>query len=66
MKLALRIAAVPERLEDGLRLAHQLTGDQRSDPDHLVPVVGVGNHVGVLPEGVEHGKAVGREGADPA
>jgi hypothetical protein len=39
-----------------LVLAKQFPGDQRPDADHLVPVVGVGDDVGVLVEYVEDGE----------
>src|SRR5699024_6598565 len=66
VRLAALIAAEPERLEQLLRLAEQLGGHQLTDADHLVAVVGIGDHVHVLREGVEHREVVRREAAEPA
>src|SRR6185437_4810164 len=49
-----------------LALAKQFLGDQCPDADHLVPVIGVGDDVGVLVEHVEDWEAVRGERADPA
>src|SRR3712207_8528862 len=59
------VAREAERFEQGLRLVHELLGHQRPYTDHLVAVVGVGDDVGVLAEGVEDGEAVGGEAPDP-
>ena len=55
----------PERLEERLRLPQQLLRDKRADPDHLVAVVRVGDHVRVVHEPVEHGEAIRSERPDP-
>src|SRR5713101_6658952 len=66
VQLAAAVAAEPERRQESLLLAEQFLRDQRPDADHLVPVVGVGDDVGVLVEQVEDWEAVRRERADPA
>src|SRR5215475_16130851 len=57
VQVAAAVAAEPERRQQSLALAKQFPGDQRPDADHLVPVIGVGDDVGVLVEGVEDGEA---------
>src|SRR5262249_28470090 len=48
VQLAGLVPGEPERFEQRLPFAEQFPGDQRPDADHLVAVVGVGYHVGVL------------------
>jgi hypothetical protein len=66
VQLAGLVPAEPEWREQALIFAEQLLGDQRADPDHLVPVIGIGDDVRVLAEHVEDGEAVRGERADPA
>src|SRR5215471_21087309 len=66
VQVAAAVTAEPERRQQFLALAQQLPGDQRPDPDHLVPMIGVGDDVGVLVEHVEDGETVRRERADTA
>ena len=66
VQLARSVPAEPERGEQALVLPEEFPGDQGPDADHLEPVIGVGDHVGVLMENVEDGKAVRGEGADSA
>src|SRR5260370_36150353 len=56
----------PEGPEQLLLLAEDFPGREGSDADHLVAVIGVGDHVGVLTEHVEDREAIRGEGADPA
>jgi len=60
------VPAEPERGQQPLVLPEEFPGDQGPDADHLEPVIGIGDHVGVLMENVEDGKAVRGEGADSA
>src|SRR5690348_5360765 len=66
VQLARSVPAEPERGQQLLVLPEEFPGDQGSDADHLEPVIGIGDHVGVLTENVEDGKAVRGEGADSA
>src|SRR5579859_900034 len=66
VQLAGAVTREPERLEQCLPLAEQLLGHERAYADHLVAMVGVGDYVRVLAEGVEDREAVGRERADSA
>src|SRR5215469_8220940 len=66
VELAGAVAGEPERFEQSLPFAEQFPGDQCPDADHLVAVVGVGYHVGVLAESVEDREAVGGERTDAA
>src|SRR5690349_935729 len=66
VQLTRLIPAEPERTEQPLLLPEKLPGHQGPDPDHLEPVIGVGDDVRVLPEDVEDGEAVRGERADPA
>src|SRR5215470_10881932 len=58
------VPAEPERGEQRLLLAEEFLRDQSTHTDHLEAVVGVGDHIGVLPEGVEDRETVRRERAD--
>src|SRR5690606_32291340 len=60
------VAREAERLEQLALLPEQLPGDELPDADHLVTVVGVGDHVGVLTEPVADREADGGEGAEAA
>src|SRR5215203_1963329 len=60
------VAGETERFKQFLRLVHKLLRHQGADPDHLVAVVGVGDDVGILPEGVEDGEAIRGEAPDTA
>src|SRR5205085_5686326 len=60
------VPAEPERCQQSLLLTEEFPGHQGPDADHLEPVIGIGDHVRVLPEDVEDGEAVRGEGADPA
>src|SRR6267143_535638 len=66
MELALREAREAERFEQLARSAAEVLGDELADPDHLVPVVRIRDHVGVVAKAVEHREVVGRETADAA
>ena len=57
-KLALGVAREAERLEQRALFAEQLLRDELAHADHLVAVVGVGDHVDVLAEEVEHRETV--------
>src|ERR671913_1904491 len=60
------VAGETERFQQFLRLVHKLLRHQGTDPAHLVAVVGVGDDVGIVPEGVEDGEAIGGEAPDTA
>src|SRR5215470_216651 len=66
MQLSCAVPREAERLEQSLLVAEQLLGHERANADHLVAVVGVGDHVCVLPERVEYWEAVRSERADSA
>src|SRR3546814_9914593 len=67
MQVALGIAREAEGLQQRRRRAAQhLLGHQLADADHLVAVVRIRDHVGVLAKAVEHRERVRREAADAA
>ncbi|MND00696.1 hypothetical protein D3C83_194010 [compost metagenome] len=66
MQFALLEARETEGLQEGALLAEELLRDQLADADHLVAVVGVGDDVDILAEGVEDREIVRREAAETA
>ena len=66
MQLSGLVAGEAERFEQFLRFVHKLLCYQRTDPDHLVAVVGVGDEVGIVPEGIEDGRSFGGKAPDTA
>src|SRR6187455_3032436 len=66
VQLALSEPRKAERLKQRALLARQLLRHQLTDTNHLISVIGVGNHIDVLAERIEHRKIIRREAAEPA
>src|SRR5579872_1628219 len=64
MQSTLGEAREAKRLEQLTRSPADVLRRERADADHLVAVVGVGDHVDVVAEAVEDREVVGGEGAD--
>lgn len=55
---------IPMRLEQTRWIAADFLGNQFSDTQHLITMVGIGYYIAVLPEYIEYRKAVGSERAN--
>src|SRR4029079_7926766 len=66
MQLALGVARKPQWLQQPRFLAANLLGGELADADHLVAVIGIGNHIDVLAKDVEEWEVIGREAAEAA
>jgi hypothetical protein len=65
--LALGETGEGERRQFGHRLTrNKMAGNELADADHLIAMVGVGDHVAIVGDPVEDGDRIRREGADAA
>ena len=58
MQLAFDIAREAEWFKQAGFIATDILSDQLSNPEHFVPMIGVGDHIAVTVKNIEYGKAI--------
>ena len=66
MQFAPLEARETERLQKRALLTHNLLRHELADTEHLVAVIGIGDHIDILAEHIEHREIVRREAAEAA